>query len=163
MSEPAPQISLRPLAHGDLPTLFEYQRHPEANRMAAFTPSDPHDRAAFDRHWQRLLDDPTISGRAIEVDGELAGSILLWRDPELDAPEVTYWLGHPFWGRGIATLALRALLDEIPTRPLYGRAASTNPASIRVLEKCGFRPVRVDRNVQATSAVVDEHVLRLDR
>jgi RimJ/RimL family protein N-acetyltransferase len=162
MQQPTPRVTLRNLTADDLPLLFEYQRDPEANRMAAFTPANPDDRAAFDRHWQRVLNDPAIAKRAIEADGELAGSILLWRDPDLDAPEVTYWLGRSFWGRGIATAALQAFLDEVASRPLYGRAASTNPGSVRVLEKCGFRPVRVDRNVQATSTVVDEQILRLD-
>jgi RimJ/RimL family protein N-acetyltransferase len=53
-------------------------------------------------------------------------------------PEVTYWLGREFWGPGIATAALRKLLEIVAERPLVARAAADNAASIRVLEKCGF-------------------------
>ena len=53
-------------------------------------------------------------------------------------PEVSYWLGKEFWGKGIATAALRAFLEIVQERPMYARAASDNVASIRVLEKCGF-------------------------
>jgi RimJ/RimL family protein N-acetyltransferase len=155
-------VQLRPVEPGDLDALFEHQRDPEANRMVAFGPVDPDDRSAFVRRWQRSLADPDVVARSVEADGRLAGSVLLWRDEALDAPEVTYWLGRDFWGRGIATEALRQFLALIPTRPLYGRAAGTNPASVRVLEKVGFRLVRVDRDVESTRGRVDEHVLRLD-
>jgi RimJ/RimL family protein N-acetyltransferase len=51
---------------------------------------------------------------------------------------VGYWVGREFWGRGIATRALAAFLDEVSERPIYAGVADTNLASIRVLEKCGF-------------------------
>ena len=54
---------------------------------------------------------------------------------------VGYWIGKPFWGRGIATAALEAYLAEEKTRPLRARVSDRNRGSIRVLEKCGFRPV----------------------
>lgn len=154
-------LRLRPVQHADLDALFEQQRDPEANRMASFGAPDPEDRAAFDRHWQRILDSPDILVRAIEAKGRLAGSVLLWRDEALDGPDVSYWIGREFWGQGVATDALRQFIDLIPTRPLYGRVAGTNPGSIRVLEKCGFQEVRVDRDVESARGPVDEHVLHL--
>ena len=54
---------------------------------------------------------------------------------------VGYWIGKPFWGRGIATAALAAFLDEEPIRPMRARVSDRNRGSIRVLEKCGFRLV----------------------
>ena len=53
---------------------------------------------------------------------------------------VGYWLGREFWGQGLATRALRELVDELE-RPLYAEVATTNIGSIRVLEKCGFKVV----------------------
>lgn len=156
-------LRLRPVEPPDLDVLFEQGRDPEANAMAAFGPVDPDDRAAFDAHWRRILDDPSVVIRVVEVDGAVAGSVLRWRDPDLDAPEVSYWIGREFWGRGVATAALRAFLEVTHDRPLYGRTAATNIGSIRVLEKGGFRPERVDREVPSTSgALVDEVTLRLD-
>ena len=76
--------------------------------------------------------------RTIVADGEVAGSVLLWRDPNLPGLEVSFWLGKEHWGRGIATAALTAFLGIVDERPLYGRCAADNAGSRRVLEKCGF-------------------------
>jgi len=77
--------------------------------------------------------------------------------------EVTYWIDRAYWGRGIATAALRALLAAAPERPLYARAAADNAGSLRVLEKCGFRVSGHDRGyANARGAEIDEVVLTLD-
>jgi RimJ/RimL family protein N-acetyltransferase len=56
--------------------------------------------------------------------------------------EIGYWLGEPFWGRGIATQALRELSDWIfantPLVRLFAHVFAWNPASARVLEKAGY-------------------------
>ena len=51
---------------------------------------------------------------------------------------VGYWLGRQFWGRGIASQALKLLPDKVPIRPLHARVATSNVASLQILEKCGF-------------------------
>jgi len=55
---------------------------------------------------------------------------------------VGYWLGEPYWGKGIATSAVRALVDyAFKTFDLVRLEAVVfewNPASMRVLEKTGF-------------------------
>jgi RimJ/RimL family protein N-acetyltransferase len=57
-------------------------------------------------------------------------------------PEPGYWIGVPYWGRGYATEAARALVDyaftQLGHERLSCRARVSNPASRRVLEKCGF-------------------------
>jgi RimJ/RimL family protein N-acetyltransferase len=152
------------LEEQDLDALFEQQRDPDANRMAVFGPADPDNRTAFDRHWAQIRADSSTEVRVIEADGEVAGSVSRWRDESLDAPEVTYWLGRRFWGRGVATAAVRQFLADLPDPVLLGRAAATNAGSIRVLEKCGFVLDRVDRGVTTPDGqTVDEVVLRLDR
>ncbi len=58
-------------------------------------------------------------------------------------PELGYWLGVPFWGKGYATEALHAVIDyaftDLGHEALQAGARVTNPASRRVLEKCGFQ------------------------
>ncbi len=58
-------------------------------------------------------------------------------------PELGCWLGVPYWGRGFATEAVRALIDhaftDLEPEALQAGARVTNPASRRVLEKCGFQ------------------------
>jgi RimJ/RimL family protein N-acetyltransferase len=58
-------------------------------------------------------------------------------------PELGYWLGVPYWGKGYATEALHAAIDyaftDLGHEALQAGARVTNPASRRVLEKCGFQ------------------------
>ena len=60
-----------------------------------------------------------------------------------EAPEVGYWIGAPYWGQGYATEALHAVIDyaftDLGHAALQAGARVTNPASRRVLEKCGFQ------------------------
>lgn len=59
--------------------------------------------------------------------------------------ELGYWVGVPYWGRGYASAAARALVrlmfEEHGLDELYSSCLVRNPASARVLEKAGFRPV----------------------
>jgi RimJ/RimL family protein N-acetyltransferase len=84
------------------------------------------------------------------------------------APEIGYWLGTPFWNRGFATEAVRALIDfaftELEHDTLSAGARVTNPASRRILEKCGFQWTGVGLvRIRAlhSSAPIDR--FRLDR
>jgi RimJ/RimL family protein N-acetyltransferase len=155
-------VQLRPVRPSDLDVLFEFQRDPEANRMAAFAAADPNDREAYVAKWTRILAESSLPTRAIVVDGEIVGSVFCWRDEALGIPEVSYWIGKDHWGKGIATQALALLLDEVTERPLRARAARDNVASLRVLEKCGFRVVGEDRGfANARGEEVDELVLEL--
>ncbi len=84
------------------------------------------------------------------------------------APEIGYWLGVKFWNRGFGTEAVRALIDfaftELGHDALSAGARVTNPASRRILEKCGFQWTGVGLvRIQAlhSSAPIDR--FRLDR
>jgi RimJ/RimL family protein N-acetyltransferase len=153
-------VRLRDVIEGDLPTFFEQQLDEEANYMAAFTRKDPADREAFMAHWNKILGDETITIRSILFNGHLAGSILThaW----FGEPEISYWLGKEFWGKGIATRALAAFLEEVTERPLYARTAKDNRASLRVLEKYGFTISGEDKGfANARVEEVEEFILVL--
>jgi RimJ/RimL family protein N-acetyltransferase len=156
-------IQLRDVTNTDLPIFFAHQLDPDANHMAAFTTGNPADRDAFMRHWRRILSDDTCMIRTVLFKGEVAGSVASYVDAGLGEPEVTYWLGREFWGKGIATRALSEFLRIQTTRPIYGRAAKDNFASIRVLEKCGFVMVGSDRGfAKARGAEIEEVILKLE-
>jgi RimJ/RimL family protein N-acetyltransferase len=83
-------------------------------------------------------------------------------------PEIGYWLGVPYWGQGYATEAARAMIDhafeDLGLERLEAGARVSNPASRRVLEKCGYQwsGVTLQRvHAIASSAPVDR--FRLDR
>ena len=81
---------------------------------------------------------------AVEVDGVFAGSVSLTRgvDVACKSAELGCWFGRPFWGKGIATEAVRqmcargfAAWDIVR---IFAEPFSRNRASCRVLEKNGF-------------------------
>ncbi|MGW1499804.1 GNAT family N-acetyltransferase [Streptomyces mirabilis] len=154
------EVSLRPVHDSDLPVFFRLMNDPESLRMAAFTAEDPADRDAFDAHWKRIRASSDVVPRTILADGDVVGSAAVYGEP--GEREVTYWIDRAYWGRGIATAALRDLLAEVPERPLHARAAADNAGSRRVLEKCGFRVTGNDRGyANARGEDTDEVVLTL--
>lgn len=156
-----PKIELRAVRPSDLDTFFQQQLDPAANHMAAFTAQDPTDQAAFAARWAKIRADETITMRTILFDGAVAGHI--GSHGWFGKPEVSYWLGREYWGQGIATQALRLLLTQEKTRPLYARAAKDNIASLRVLEKCGFAICGEDKGfANARGQEIEEYLLRLD-
>jgi RimJ/RimL family protein N-acetyltransferase len=85
-------------------------------------------------HWAiRSADDSLIGGCGF--DGFQVGTS--------HRAEVGYWLARPFWGRGIMTVAVqrvcRHAFEEFGLVKITAHVFSHNPASARVLEKCGFR------------------------
>jgi RimJ/RimL family protein N-acetyltransferase len=129
---------LREVVDDDLAFLFDHELDPDANHMAAFTAKNPADREAFTAHWKRNLANPACINRTIVCDGKVVGSVASYIDD--GKPEVTYWIGRAYWGKGIATRALTAFLAQVnTTRPMYARVAQDNIGSRRVLEKCGFQ------------------------
>ena len=156
-----PVIALRPVVDNDLGPLFSQSRDPESVLMAAFTPDDPDDRTAFDAHMARVISLPDVTMRAVTCDNDLVGSIAAF---DLDGrTEVTYWIDRAAWGRGIASRALELLLDLVPARPLYARAASDNAGSLRVLQKSGFKVVGTENSfAPGRNSNIEETILRKD-
>jgi Acetyltransferase (GNAT) domain len=83
-------------------------------------------------------------------------------------PELGYWIGLPYWGRGYVTEAARALIDHafgaLGCALLTSRARVSNPASRRVLEKCGFQWTGVSLiRIRALKSSAPVDCFRLDR
>ena len=72
---------------------------------------------------------------------EMIGEISINREDD-DNAQLAYWLGEPFWGQGIMTEAVAAVLqfgfEHLPVRYIYGSCRADNAASARVLEKNGL-------------------------
>jgi RimJ/RimL family protein N-acetyltransferase len=89
-------------------------------------------------------------------------------DPREGGLEIGYWLGVPYWGRGYATETVRAVIDyafgELEYDTLAAGARVSNPASRRVLEKCGFQwaGVRLSR-IRAINSAAPIDRFRIDR
>jgi len=63
-------------------------------------------------------------------------------DVDCKTTEIGYWLGEPFWGRGIATAALKQTTEyafqTFGLERIQAHVFAWNPASARVLEKCSY-------------------------
>lgn len=155
------RVSLRRFEDADLDQVYEWGRDPAAVAMAAFTRADPSDRAAFDRHYQRIRNDPDCTLLAIDDDGVLAGTIGSFTME--GEREITYWIDPSRWGRGIASAALDAFARIERTRPLFARAAEHNIGSAKVLARAGFVRVGLDTaHADGVGRDVVEHIYRLD-
>ncbi|MFC8986712.1 GNAT family N-acetyltransferase [Streptomyces sp. NPDC057115] len=153
-------VSLRPVHDSDLPVFFRQMNDPESLHRAAFTPENPADRDAFEAHWARIRASEQVVVRTVLGDGDVLGSAAVYGEP--GQREVTYWIDRAYWGKGIATAALRALLAEVDERPLFARVAADNAASLRVLRRCGFEvSARAAGYAPARGAEIEELVLTL--
>jgi len=88
--------------------------------------------------------------------------------PERSGPELGYWIGVRYWGKGYATEAARAAIDhafvELAHDMLSASLRVSNPASRRVLEKCGFQWTGVElRRIRAIASAAPLDRFRLDR
>jgi ribosomal-protein-alanine N-acetyltransferase len=153
-------ITLTKTEKDDLNAFFQFQLDPEANYLAAFTAKDPNDKTAYIEKYSKFLTDPTINMRTIKANDEIAGSVakfIMHNDAG-----ITYWIDKKFWGQGIATTALKALLKIEQTRPIYGRVAFDNYGSQKVLEKCGFVKIGKDKGfANARQTEIEEYIYRL--
>ncbi len=154
------QVNLRPTKKSDLEFFFQFQLDEEANHLAAFTLKNHTDKEAYVEKYTKHLNDPTIHMQTILVDETIAGSIAKF-EMEGDAG-VTYWLDRSFWGKGIATTALKKFLTLENTRPIFGRVAFDNFGSQRALEKCGFAKIGADKGfANARQTEIEEFIYKL--
>ncbi|MFI1730715.1 GNAT family N-acetyltransferase [Streptomyces acidicola] len=150
MSDNGEMIRLRGVQESDLELFHAYEQDAEAVRRSRFPARE---REAFMNHWaKRILGNPTGLVRTVTVDGETAGNLMAWWEED-GRRFVGYWLGRRYWGRGIGTRALALFLQEEQNRPLYADPFHGNTASVRLLERHGFRRTGTVRHGE------DEHVL----
>jgi ribosomal-protein-alanine N-acetyltransferase len=148
---------------GDLESLVTYAN----NRNVWINLRDrfPHPYTARDGHafLKHTREQQPETAFAIVANGDAVGGIgfQLQGDVERVSAEIGYWLGEPFWGRGIATDALRALTEfAIVTHGLtrvYAVPFASNLASCRVLEKAGYvLEGRLRRSAVKDGSIIDQ-------
>src|SRR5512145_499077 len=137
-----PGALLRPWQEEDAPALARYADNP---RIAAAMRDRFPSPYTIDDARRFIAQATGPSGNlflAIEVRDEAAGGIGIHPldDVYRGTAEIGYWLAEPFWGNGIVTAAVRAILPAAFERTGAGRIQagifSGNPASMLVLEKC---------------------------
>jgi ribosomal-protein-alanine N-acetyltransferase len=143
-----PRLTLRAFEESDAEPLFEFAKNPNVTR---FTLWDHYrtvaDSLAFVRDYARLRYREGITEPyAITFTNDprpVGGCGCFWASQPNRTMELGYWVAEPFWGRGIAVEASRAVMELAfrmfePER-MQARVIAGNAASARVLEKLNFR------------------------
>ena len=140
------RLILRPWRESDAATLFKYASDPDVGPRAGWPPHQSVEESleliktvfSGEGMWAVELKE---TSEAIGCVGYLpaAASNL---DIDEDQCEVGYWIAKPYWDKGICTEAMRAVVDYCFNvkgfEVLWGDYFPENPASGRVMEKCGF-------------------------
>jgi RimJ/RimL family protein N-acetyltransferase len=122
------------------------------------------------RQWIKLASAKPVTNFAIASQAEAIGGIGFTIQPDIGrrSAEVGYWIGEPHWGKGIATLALGALVRHAFANydlvRLYATVFEPNQASARVLEKNGFKlEARMVKSVTKKGQTMDAFLYALTR
>ena len=142
------RIYLRPWRDEDAPLLYQYASDPDVGPRAGWA---PHQSVEESLHIiQTLFRNPTTWAIVLKEDDLLIGAIGYGSSCECNLPAregeptVGYWIAKPFWNQGLCTEALQLMVTHIRQTTsipsLISGHFTDNPASGRVMEKCGFVP-----------------------
>ena len=144
-----PRLVLRPFVEADAAPLFEHASNPNATRYTLWEPyKSVADSIAFVRDYAQLryregMADPYAITFVNDPATPIGSCGCFWVSEPNKTMELGYWVAEPFWGRGIAVEACRAVLDsvfrEMQPERMQARVIAGNEASCRVLEKLRFR------------------------
>ena len=136
----APQIA-------DAGALQKLANNKKIHRMLARLPYPYEMRDALDFLGKAERDREERVYAITSEDGDFAGIISLRSGPD-PAPELGYWLGEPYWGRGYASEAVRIVLEaagRVGIGEIVARSITENIASLKVLKRAGF--VEISRGI----------------
>ncbi len=160
------RLVLRPLRLSDAPAVRELAGAREVAENTLTIPH-PYPEGAAEA-WISSLGPAFLRGELAVFaltgeDGRLIGAMGLKIEPEDGIAELGYWVGVPWWGRGYATEAARAVVAygfrDLSLGRIWARAFVRNPASTRVLEKAGFRHEgTLRRSLRKGDELLDHHV-----
>src|SRR3546814_20676159 len=120
-------IELRDLDDDDLDAVFDMMREPEAVSQAAFTASDPDDRAAFDTWIDRQRTSADVRLWVVTDDGGFAGTAAAFT---IDGDRaVTYWIAHHARGRSEGDAAHRCPVAHAAQSPPQPRGPLPTPST----------------------------------
>ncbi len=138
------RFTLREWRPGDAESLAQHANNIKIWRNLHDAFPHPYTRADADAWIEQTSAVPSGTVFAIVVGGKAVGGIGInpMKDEHRRTAAIGYWLGESYWGRGIATEALRAMTDHafatFDLARLEAYVFEWNLASARVLEKAGY-------------------------
>ena len=159
------RLILRPWEDSDAEALFRYASDPDVGPRAGWPPHKDIEES------RRVIQDIFTNDRTWAVTlretGEAIGCMGYFIHGESNIPigeedaEIGYWIAKPYWNRGIATEALRAMIDYCFNvkgfLTLWSDFFIDNPASGRVMEKCELQKLLSDQRLTLTDIVDAMH------
>lgn len=157
------EIKLRPWKEEDIEYLLKYANNKKiADNMRDRFPH-PYFREAGIAFIKENQEDNPTKIFAIEIDGIPVGSIGIF--PGIDvyrkSAEIGYWIAEDYWGKGIATKAVKEIISygfaTWDLNRIYAKAFEPNAASQRVLLKAGFKyEAKIEKAVFKNNQLLDE-------
>jgi len=156
-------LRIREWRRDDLESLLRYANNPRiaANLRDQFP--HPYTRREGIDYLNYVRSSQIPLSFAIEFAGEAVGGIGFKQGIDIArlSLEMGYWLGEPFWGRGLATRAVAAssdwAFDNYKVVRIFAMTFAHNVASMRVLEKSGFhREGILQRSAIKNGVILDQ-------
>lgn len=167
------RLVLRPWLESDAESLYEYAKDPRVGPIAGWPPhTSVENSLEIIRNVLAVDENYAV---CLKEDNRAIGSIGLTRGKasNLDLPdnegEIGFWIGVPFWGRGLITEAARELIrrgfEDLKFRKIWAGYFDGNARSRRVQEKCGFKHHHTSKDVfwRLTGEIHTLHVTCLTR
>jgi len=139
------KVVLREISEADLPKMAEYSNNTKVSENLRDRFPNPYTINDAKSFFKIVNEQNPKTFLAIEYEGEYVGNISLsvGSDVYRKSAEIGYFIGEPFWNRGITTKAVNLItkfgFEKLDIVRIYTGIFEYNKASQRVLEKCGFR------------------------
>ena len=141
------RLLLRRYTTGDAEELQKYAGNQEISRILPNIPHPYSRKIAQDwivKQEKEFIDEISLAFAITEKQtGKFMGSINLFCDKKNNSGSLGYWMGLPFWNRGFCTEAAQAMIGfgfrQMGFHRIWAEHWAANPASGRVMEKCGMR------------------------
>lgn len=141
------RVVLRPWNENDAASLYKYAQHPAIGPIAGWPPHTSEEESR--KVIREILSAPETYAVVLKESGEPIGSVgIMFGDgvhsaeiQEGDA-EIGYWIGVPYWGKGLIPETVERLLkrcfDELGIKRVWCGYYDGNDKSRRMMDKCGF-------------------------
>ncbi len=162
------RLILRPWEESDAEILYKYAKNPEIGPVAGWP---AHTSVEDSREIiKSVLSAPETYAVVLKETGEPVGSIGLMIGKVSTIPleesdaEIGYWIGQPFWGKGLIPEAVREIMrygfETLGLAALWCGYFDGNEKSRRVQEKCGFQYHHTKEGVPCTllDEIRTEHI-----
>ena len=137
-------IKLRPLRLSDEGRMATLANNEKISRNLRDGFPNPYTLADAENFLKRFTNQDPVTFFGIEYNGEYVGNISLvpGQDVYRKSAEIGYFIGEPYWNKGIVTAAVNLIsvygFNQLGIIRIHTGVFEYNTASMRVLEKCGF-------------------------